>query len=378
MKFRFTKIAILVVLLIGLFQLWAQSDRIKSTEPTPLKLENIEVIGKDSLKGNLLGIQPYLQPADYANETTFYNKLSGYLTEAKKNRFLNNKTIVVFPEYTGTWLVAVNEKASVYSASTVNNAITKVVLTHPLSFIKNYFGAPAEDKAKYAVFLMKAEEMASIYERVFSKLAKEFEVTIVGGSIVLPEPSVSTSGRLQIKRGNLYNICGVFGPDGKLKDPLSVKAFPINDEKIFTSAGKAQNIPVYQTSAGNLGVVICADSWYPSAYETLKNKKANLLAIPSYSAPDNLWSTKWKGYNGASAPADVSKADIGNLTEKDAWLKYSMGGRASRSAISNGINVFLRGKLWDLGDDGSVIYLKNNSTNYSKIIDGAALINVWL
>lgn len=378
MKLRFTKIAIIVVLLIGLFQLWAQSDRITSTEPTPLKLDNVEVIGTDSLKGNLLGIQPYLLPADYANETTFYNKLSGYLSEAKKNGFINDKTIIVFPEYTGTWLVAVNEKASVYTASTVNSAITKVVLTHPLSFIKNYFGAPAEDKAKYAVFLMKAEEMANIYERVFSKLAKKFEVTIVGGSIVLPEPSVSASGRLQIKRGNLYNICGVFGPDGKLKNPLSVKAFPINDEKIFTSAGKAQNIPVYQTSAGSLGVVICADSWYPAVYETLKNKKASLLAIPSFSAPDNLWSSKWKGYNGAGVPADVNKADIGKLTEKDAWLKYSMGGRASRSAIRNGINVFLRGKLWDLGDDGSVIYLKNNSTNYSKITDGAALINIWL
>ncbi|MOA10542.1 Carbon-nitrogen hydrolase [compost metagenome] len=183
---------------------------------------------------------------------------------------------------------------------------------------------------------------------------------------------------MQIKRGSLYNICGVFGPDGKLKNPLSVKAFPINDEKIFTSAGKAQNIPVYQTSAGSLGVVICADSWYPTVYETLKTKKASLLAIPSFSAPDNLWSSKWKGYNGAGTPADVNKSDIGKLTEKDAWLKYSMGGRASRSAIRNGINVFLRGKLWDLGDDGSVIYLKNNSTNYSKITDGAALINLWL
>ncbi|AFD05765.1 nitrilase-related carbon-nitrogen hydrolase [Solitalea canadensis] len=378
MKFKFTKIAILVVVLIGLFQLWAQSDRITSTEPTSLKLENIEVVGQDSAKGNLLGIQPYLLPADYANETIFYNKLSGYLTEAKNNGFITDKTIVVFPEYTGTWLVAVNEKASVYSAPTVNSAITTVVLTHPLSFIKNYFGAPADDKAKYAVFLMKAEEMATIYERVFSKLAKEFGVTVVGGSIVLPEPSVSAAGRLKIKKGNLYNVCGVFGPDGKLKDPLSIKAFPINDEKIFTCAGKAQNIPVYQTSAGNLGVVICADSWYPAVYETLKNKKASLLAVPSFSAPDNLWSTKWKGYNGAAIPADVNKTDIGKLTEKDAWLKYSMGGRALKSTVSNGINVFLRGKLWDLGDDGSVIYLKNKTVNHSKIIDGAALINIWL
>ncbi|MCO4293969.1 carbon-nitrogen hydrolase family protein [Solitalea sp. MAHUQ-68] len=377
MKLRFTKIALFIVLLIFGFQLWSQSGRVKSETPSADEITLTEEKGTKSSKGNLLGIQPYLYPSDYANEKTFYNKLSGYLKEAQKKDWLTDNTIVVFPEYIGTWLVASNEKSSVYSASTVTDAMTTIILTHPLNFVKNYFSAPANDKAKYAVFAMKSEEMAGIYERCFSQLAKEYNVTIVGGSIVLPEPIVH-NGHLRITKGSLYNVCGIFTPNGELKSPLVKKTFPVDEEKAFTCSGRVENIPVFQTDAGKLGVVICADSWYPKVYETLKQQKADLIAIPSYSAPNNIWSSIWQGYNGGATPSDINKNDLNEITERDAWLKYSMGGRAARAGISNGINVFLRGKLWDLGSDGSTIYLKNDTLGNSSNKNGASIVNIWL
>jgi predicted amidohydrolase len=377
MKFRFIRIAFIIVFLLGIFQLWSQSGKITEVNSSGSQIANYEEIGYYTGNGNLLGIQPYFYPSDYANKATFYKKLSGYLKEAKSKGLLNRKTIVVFPEYSGTWLVACDEKAEVYSATTIEKAMQTIVITHPFSFLKNYILAPQGDKAKYAIFKMKGKEMASAYEQTFSKMAKEFGVTIVAGSIVLPNPSIS-DGHLEIGKGNLYNITGVFGSDGKLMDPLVVKSFPINEEKSFTSSGKPEDSPVFQTAAGKLGVIICADSWYPSIYQALKNKQAKIIAIPSYSAPDNIWATKWGGYNGASMPGDVDKTDIGKITEVEAWLKYSMGGRAPQAGIPNGINVFLRGKLWDLGSDGSIITLKDDSVSKAKKVEGASLVNLWL
>lgn len=45
--------------------------------------------------------------------------------------------------------------------------------------------------------------------------------------------------------------------------------------------------------------------------------------------------------------------------------------------IAKGLNVFLRGKLWDLGSDGTTIIL-NDSTRTTPVTSGAALTCLWL
>ena len=70
------------------------------------KLETVDALGMDSGRGNLLGIQAWMETADYASETEFYSRLSGYLDAARHKGWLNPRTIAVFPEYIGTWLVA--------------------------------------------------------------------------------------------------------------------------------------------------------------------------------------------------------------------------------------------------------------------------------
>lgn len=66
--------------------------------------------GQDSGRGNLLGIQPELQGADYRSALHLHRKLSAYLDQARQQGLLNPKTVVVLPEHIGTWLVAVGEK----------------------------------------------------------------------------------------------------------------------------------------------------------------------------------------------------------------------------------------------------------------------------
>ena len=349
-------------------------------------ISRINRIGSNAERGNLLGIQPWMTPDDYRSEDVFRQKLKAYLQTAKDSGLISpQKTIVILPEYLGTWLVAADESQKVYAAKTVQNALTIMVLTNPLAFAKAYWNAPESvtDKTKYAVFTMKGQEMADAYTKTFDHLAAEYDVTIVAGSILLPDPRVENH-HIIVGNGPLYNISAVFHPDGRLDPQLIKKVFPIADELPFVCPTNAANVPIFDTPVGRLGVLVCADSWNSSVYKTLKQKRATLLAVPSFSAGDGIWKTTWKGYSGTETPADA-RADIGKMTEGEAWLAHAMAGRATPEAgIIKGLNVFLRGKLWDLGSDGTTIILNNTPDKGSPKstpahpVNGASLTCLWL
>lgn len=349
-------------------------------------ISHIDKIGTKSERGNLLGIQPWMEPADYRSGLTFRQKLETYLQTAKDSGLIiPQKTIVILPEYLGTWLVVINEADRVYKARTIQEGLTAMVISNPVKFWRTYRAVPDSvvDKTKYAVFAMKARQMAYDYQLAFDMLAAQFEVTIVAGSILLPNPSVK-NGKLVAENGPLYNISAVFHPGGQLDSQLVKKVFPITDELPFVCPSNPSDVPVFDTPVGKLGVLVCADSWNSPVYKTLKQKGATLLAVPSFSAGDSAWRASWKGYSGTETPADA-RADIGKLTEGQAWLAHAMASRATPEAgITKGLNVFLRGKLWDLGSDGTTIILNNQpgvdspSSKMAPRVDGAALTCLWL
>ena len=341
----------------------------------------INRIKTDAGRGSMLGIQPWMTPDDYRDGLRFREKLHTYLQTAKDSGLIvPQKTIVVFPEYLGTWLVALDEPNRVYTVKTVQDALTAMVIASPATFWNAYRSTPdgVIDKTKHAVFAMKARPMAETYQLTFDMLAAEFAVTIVAGSILLPDPSVK-AGKLTVGNGPLYNVSAVFHPDGRLDPQLVRKVYPINDELPFVCPTNPANVPVFDTPVGKLGVLVCADSWNTPVYKTLKQKGATLLAVPSYSAGDGVWNTTWQGYSGTKTPPDA-RADMGRITEGQAWLAYAMAGRATPEAgITNGLNVFLRGKLWDLGTDGTTIILKAGAgPKTAPRVESAALTCLWL
>ena len=126
-----------------------------------------------------------------------------------------------------------------------------------------------------------------------------------------------------------------------------------------------------------MGVLICADSWYNTAYDNLNSQKADFVVVPSYTAGDGSMAKLWAGYSGATTPVEA-KADIGRITEQEAWLKYAMSTRIkTQTNIKKGINVFLRGNLWDLGTDGSTVVVQDSAV-VTKNINSGALVNLWL
>ena len=345
-----------------------------------VEANSIVSAGTDSGKGNFVGIQPALTPIHYANKVTLRDNLRSYLQAAKARGLITPKTIVVFPEYIGSWLVAMEQKNSVYEKTNLTDAMTAVITANLFKFAVAYITAPkgVTEKDKYAAFAMKARQMAETYDEIFSELASEFKVTIVAGSIVLPEPSINEMGHLKIERGQLYNTSVVYNPEGKIQGPLVKKIFPINDEAGFTACGDPAQVPVFNTPSGKLAVLVCADSWYPAAYAKL-GADVKMIAVPSLGAEDTVWNAPWKGYNGFKAPNDVDTTDYNQISEGDAWQKYSMGPRARNANISYGMNVFFTGNMWGKKAECRVLILDNDSLSVLPATTTAGrIVNQWL
>jgi len=349
-----------------------------STSPEPpARLQTVSR-GSPGTRGNLLGIQPWLTPDDYASEARFDARLRELLTAARGQGLLNPRTVVILPEYLGTWLVVAHEAPRVRHASTSTQAMTRLVLRHPLRFLGARTRARGIDKTTDALFRLKASSMAEIYARVLSSLARDFQVTIVGGSILLPGPHLS-DGRLVVEaRAPLANVSLVFGPSGAVLGAPISKVFLTRDEQPFVAPGSLEALPVIETPAGRLGVLVCADAWFPQAYQALKAGGAELVAVPTFISGDASWTQPWNGYSGQPTPADVVPTDIGTLTEGEAWKRYTLPGRIAESGARAGVLVQLRGRLWELGASGEPLTVLEGEAQAFPTHDGPMLINVWL
>ena len=360
-----------------LYSMWAYTGRQYTADKTYKGKIEMQEFGTDSGRGNIVSIQPFMYPDDYASEKTFHDALEMYVHRAALNGWLHKNTVVSFPEYLGTWLVVAGEKKSVFTAKTVHQAMNNMVLSNPFRFITKYYMGRAGDKAAEALFRMKAGEMAHIYNNVFSALAKQYGVTIVAGSIVLPDPAIK-DGALTVCDGKLYNITVVYQPDGRADTNIVKKAFPIADELPFTCSANSANIPVFNTPAGKMAVLICADSWYPECYKQPVHGHADFVIVPSYVEGNGAFKKPWPGYSGFDNPADIDKNDIGKITILDGWVRYALPGRLKQAGLQNGIITYLHGQFWDLGSDAQFVLVKQGETIVKQPKADASVVNLWL
>jgi predicted amidohydrolase len=338
-----------------------------------LELDEFVELGADAQRGNLLGIQPVMSERDYASDEAFYAKLESYLRQAAERGWLGPRTIVVWPEYLGTWLASTGEKP----AATLTGTMRNVALGHLPRFAAALFSSREKNRLNAAVFRTQAAAMARRYQAAFSRLAREHGVTMVGGSILLPAPSVE-AGRVTAGRGPLQSVSAVFQPDGTPYAHLVRKAFPTAGEQPFVSAAPVAETRVFETPAGRLGVLICADAWYKEPYAALRAGGVELVVVPSFIDESGLWDKPWGGYSGHPAPADVDSGDIGRLTEGQARRKYSLAGRLAESGARFGLDNYLRGKLWDIvADSGTAIAVREGVVRQAGRA-GGALLNLWL
>ena len=365
------------VILVSVWVMWASLGRsVELIEPT-IHLDTKEVISTTSTcDRNVVAIQPYMLTEDYTSESHFYEKIKAYFEEASQAGYFNPNTVVLLPEYLGTWLVISGEKGSVSDVRHIKGAMTIMILSNPIKFIQAYLKNVGEDDSFGAsLFRMKADEMARIYSEIFIELSTHYNVTIIPGSILLPGPSVMDN-KIKVELSKpIYNTSFVFRPTGEIEQQIVKKSFPITSELPLISANPTDELGMYDLPIGKTAVLVCADSWYPESYVQIKKLNAEVVLVNSFSTGNNIMSSKWNGYDGKDEPKDVNQQDIGEISEKEAWVKYALPGRISNSSAVIGVNVFLRGALWDLGSDGQPFFIKNGNLIDSKPSDHAGIWN---
>lgn len=289
---------------------------------------------------------------------------------------MNEKTIVVLPEHVGTWLMVSGEKDELYQATTLKEAMNWLAVSNPLKFIRALISAKGDNRLDDAHLRMKAKSMAKDYQALFGGLAKEFHVTLVAGSIVLPEPSI-IDGTLKIGRGALYNSSVVFGRDGLPIGQPQRQMHPIFDDNDVIEANGEHTLNVVDTPAGRLGVLIGSDSWYPDNYRKLDNQGTQLVAVPAFVSGRGTWDKPWRGYKGLSTPGSVS-LKAGELSEGQAWHRLTLTAQPPSSQAIAGMSVFLRGQFWDQGSAGQSFLSSNGQHFAGGNVRGARLLNLWL
>jgi predicted amidohydrolase len=223
---------------------------------------------------------------------------------------------------------------------------------------------------------MKAKGMARDYQALFGGLAKEFHVTLVAGSIVLPEPGI-IDGTLKIGRGALYNSSVVFDPEGvPIGQPQrQLRPFFTENATDRTHDERAPN--VFDTPAGRLGILIGRDSWYAKNYRKLDDQSVQLVAVPAFVAGRGAWDRPWRNERGDPSSGSISPIP-GDLSEGQAWHRLTLTTQAPQSQAIAGVSVFLRGQFWDQGSAGQSFLSSNGQQFADGNAHGARLLNLWL
>ncbi|MCQ4252706.1 carbon-nitrogen hydrolase [Stutzerimonas stutzeri] len=249
-------------------------DRRSGPLLSDLRTLPIESQGQAGTAGNLLGIETRLQPADYQSRERLRLKFQTYLRQAEEAGMLSERTIVVLPEHVGTGLFALGEKPEVQQARTLRDAMQWMALSNPGSYLRALTGNQGDDRRTGAVLRLKAQQMAEEYQTIFGGLAKEFGVTLVAGSIVLPEPYLENA-HLRIGDGPLRQVSLTFDAHGRALGALQYKQTLSRYERRYSVAPIPEPQRLIETPAGSLAVLLGCD-----AYLQRPPPEAKLLAIP--------------------------------------------------------------------------------------------------
>lgn len=266
-------LAVLTLAAMIIYLDWTR-DRRGGPLLSDLRTLPISTQGQPRATGNLLGIETRLMPADYQSRERLRLKFATYLNQARNAGLLTSRTVVVLPEHVGTGLFALGEKPEVQQARTLRDAMQWMALSNPWDYLRALFDNEGDDRRTEAVLKIKARQMADDYQLIFGGLARDYSVTLVAGSIVLPEPRLE-DGRLQLGDGPLRQVSLSFAPDGEPIAPLQYKMTLSRYERRYSEAPDKKPSPSLQTPAGRLAVLIGCDGYTRSA-----PADAELLAVP--------------------------------------------------------------------------------------------------
>ncbi|TGL22605.1 hydrolase, carbon-nitrogen family protein [Leptospira bourretii] len=287
---------------------------------------NLQTNGVDRKYGNLVGIQLVLKPEDFVKEEWWRERIDETLNKGKSSGIFDRKTIVILPEHTGTGLVFLDEKSRFLNADSFDLALK----------------TKGENFSSSDLFYLKAEKMAEVYVRTFSELAKQYNVPILAGTIILPNPKIVKGSLVLDSKGPLYNVAIPFSADGKLMEPLVKKTLLTEEESTILSPGEVKQDRVWVVPGWKVAIFIGQEVFDANLYNRLVGKPIDGLISPSSSYPD----MKWQSYN---------------LEDSNVWKQEGLAKYIKSTKAQDLVQVFLGGQLYGKNWNGKTFNLRDFS-----------------
>jgi predicted amidohydrolase len=278
-------------------------------------------------KGQLVAVQMKLEINDFYSQESFERKISNLMEEVANEANPELPTLVVFPEDVGLMLIAQDNQETLNKVETIEEAIKKMTMKHFLPLVwhrlrYNISWVPA-------LYYYYNKSIAETYFKTFSSLAKRYNVYIVAGSVPLPHYEIS-NGEVLYQEGALsqeiYNTSYLFGPAGKVlgyQDKVHLLELE-QEEGLHLTAGKLEDIEVFDTSLGKLGIAVCLDSFKEDVIDRLREQKADILIQPSANP------LPWEDW------------------QQEEWLESSYKYTHELQYFKYAINPMMNGKFFDL------------------------------
>jgi predicted amidohydrolase len=126
----------------------------------------------------------------------------------------------------------------------------------------SYINEPAP-----ALAVRRLARLAPDYETLFTRLAKETGIYIIGGTHPI------------IERGKVFNAAHLFTPNGQVFRQKKIHLTPTESGPYQFNRG--HDLCVYHTDFGNIAILICYDVEFPEVARVMAEAGAEILFVPS-------------------------------------------------------------------------------------------------
>lgn len=284
-----------------------------------------------------VAVQPRWSAQDFDSAPAFRRWLHSQLEAARPHLAADRPTLVVLTELNGLPLVlrgdgwaarlGTFERAAAALFVRRLGRVLPVLLRERVSPIR-------------ALQLAGSDENAALYLGTCRDLAREYGVYLCCGSTPLPRYRLTSRG-VEREAGTLTNQTVIFGPQGELIG-CTDKVHLTPDEEaggVDLTPGRLDELRVFPTPVGDLGVAISLDAFRADVIERLEAQGCTVLLQPDANA------APWTSLEGLPPdPAHVRDQPL-------AWLESSWQ-VTQRTRIPYAVNPMVVGNLLDLTFDG--------------------------
>lgn len=295
----------------------------------------------------LCAVQMHWDVEHYQSPQAFENKIRSLMEQVRGTACRDEDILVAFPEDVGTPLVFMKSYPAVKNAKTLPDAV-RILIRKNLSRVLFY-------RIRYrvswfrALALATAKDTAKVYLDVFSRMAKTYRVTLVAGSVLLPDFGWQKDVKktnYKIPDKNIYNTAFLFNAQGELAGiQKKTHLVPDLEDKggFDLSEGNIDDLQVFDTPAGRVGIAVCLDCFKEPVIKDLAQKGADILIQPS--ANCKIWDKE----------------------EQQGWMEGCKKAMESEQSFVYALNPMMTGCLFDLCFEGQSSIMSNIRSDTEKM-----------